>query len=416
MRFVVLPGDGIGPEISEATIQVLEVLNRKLALGISFETHEIGLSRLAKDGSTFPDEVLGGGARGGRDHPRAGLALGLPAARAGRHQRLGASAGAARPLRQHPPLPLARGAGALRPDAARPRHRAREHRRLLRRPDDVHGHGRVHADAGRRHRHAQGDGQGLAAHRQGRLRARADPAAAQADLRAQGQRAEDVGRAVSQGVPGRREGLPGRRHRRPADRLDDRDAGARRAALRRRRHHQHVRRHPLGPRLGALGQPRARRRDQRRRRALHGAGAARLGARHRRARTRRTRARWCCRRRCCSTGSRTSAGFPSFRRGAEAINRAVDELVKRPGDADPRPRRQARHPRLHRERSATRSSGASEVPLRFCANLDRSSSRSCRCSTGSRRRPKAGFRGVELLAPYEAPATAIRAAAGRRRD
>ena len=58
MRFVVLPGDGIGPEISEATIQVLEVLNSKLSLGITFETHEIGLSRLAKDGSTFPDEVL----------------------------------------------------------------------------------------------------------------------------------------------------------------------------------------------------------------------------------------------------------------------------------------------------------------------------------------------------------------------
>lgn len=58
MRFVVLPGDGIGPEISEATIQVLEVLNRKLSLGITFETHEIGLTRLAKDGSTFPDEVL----------------------------------------------------------------------------------------------------------------------------------------------------------------------------------------------------------------------------------------------------------------------------------------------------------------------------------------------------------------------
>lgn len=58
MRFVVLPGDGIGPEISQATLQVLEVLNRKLSLGITFETHEIGFARLAKDGSTFPDEVL----------------------------------------------------------------------------------------------------------------------------------------------------------------------------------------------------------------------------------------------------------------------------------------------------------------------------------------------------------------------
>ena len=57
MRFVVLPGDGIGPEISDATVRVLEVLNRKLGLGISFETHEIGLSRHAKDGSTFPIQV-----------------------------------------------------------------------------------------------------------------------------------------------------------------------------------------------------------------------------------------------------------------------------------------------------------------------------------------------------------------------
>jgi 3-isopropylmalate dehydrogenase len=38
MDFVVLPGDGIGPEISDATVQVLEVLNRRLSLGITFKT------------------------------------------------------------------------------------------------------------------------------------------------------------------------------------------------------------------------------------------------------------------------------------------------------------------------------------------------------------------------------------------
>ena len=38
MRFIVLPGDGIGPEISAATVQVLELLNRKLGLAIEFET------------------------------------------------------------------------------------------------------------------------------------------------------------------------------------------------------------------------------------------------------------------------------------------------------------------------------------------------------------------------------------------
>src|SRR5215212_9696334 len=53
MRLIVLPGDGIGPEISDATIQVLDVLNRRLSLGLTFETHEIGLSRLKRDGSTF---------------------------------------------------------------------------------------------------------------------------------------------------------------------------------------------------------------------------------------------------------------------------------------------------------------------------------------------------------------------------
>ena len=58
MHLVVLPGDGIGPEISRSTVQVLQVLNAKLDLGLTFEEHEIGLSRLARDGSTFPEAVL----------------------------------------------------------------------------------------------------------------------------------------------------------------------------------------------------------------------------------------------------------------------------------------------------------------------------------------------------------------------
>ena len=58
MDFVVLPGDGIGPEISEATVQVLEVLNRRLSLGITFETHEVGFASLEKEGTTFPEKVL----------------------------------------------------------------------------------------------------------------------------------------------------------------------------------------------------------------------------------------------------------------------------------------------------------------------------------------------------------------------
>lgn len=58
MRFVLLPGDGIGPEISAATVTVLTLLDRKLDLGLDLETHEVGLARLKRDGTTFPDAVF----------------------------------------------------------------------------------------------------------------------------------------------------------------------------------------------------------------------------------------------------------------------------------------------------------------------------------------------------------------------
>src|ERR1700722_15732637 len=58
MRIVVLPGDGIGPEISEAALSVLNAVNSAFGLGLQFETHQIGLVRLKAEGSTFPDSVL----------------------------------------------------------------------------------------------------------------------------------------------------------------------------------------------------------------------------------------------------------------------------------------------------------------------------------------------------------------------
>lgn len=58
VRFVVLPGDGIGPEISAATLRVLALLNRHLGLGIVFETHEVGLAALKAAGTTMPDGVM----------------------------------------------------------------------------------------------------------------------------------------------------------------------------------------------------------------------------------------------------------------------------------------------------------------------------------------------------------------------
>jgi len=58
MRIVVLPGDGIGPEITAATIAVLETVNRGFALGLVFENHEVGFVSLKAAGTTFPDSVF----------------------------------------------------------------------------------------------------------------------------------------------------------------------------------------------------------------------------------------------------------------------------------------------------------------------------------------------------------------------
>ncbi len=58
MRFAVLPGDGIGLEITDATIEVLEVVDSALGLGLSYETHEVGLAALKRVGTTAPDGVL----------------------------------------------------------------------------------------------------------------------------------------------------------------------------------------------------------------------------------------------------------------------------------------------------------------------------------------------------------------------
>ncbi len=54
MRILVLPGDGIGPEITAATLEVL----RATGLDLTFETRDIGLTSLKACGTTLPDEVM----------------------------------------------------------------------------------------------------------------------------------------------------------------------------------------------------------------------------------------------------------------------------------------------------------------------------------------------------------------------
>jgi 3-isopropylmalate dehydrogenase len=58
MEILVLPGDGIGPEITRATLGVLEAAERRFGLDLAFETREIGLAALAKSGTTMPEGVL----------------------------------------------------------------------------------------------------------------------------------------------------------------------------------------------------------------------------------------------------------------------------------------------------------------------------------------------------------------------
>lgn len=58
MRLVVLPGDGIGPEITAATLAVLRRADALFSLGLSFEEQQVGFARLASDGSTCPPAVV----------------------------------------------------------------------------------------------------------------------------------------------------------------------------------------------------------------------------------------------------------------------------------------------------------------------------------------------------------------------
>lgn len=58
MNILILPGDGIGPEITQATLQILQALNHKLRLGLTFTEMDIGLAALRDQGTTLPDAVM----------------------------------------------------------------------------------------------------------------------------------------------------------------------------------------------------------------------------------------------------------------------------------------------------------------------------------------------------------------------
>jgi len=56
-RILVLEGDGIGPEITAATLAVLRAADAKFGLGLAFEHADIGWTAHKACGTTFPDAV-----------------------------------------------------------------------------------------------------------------------------------------------------------------------------------------------------------------------------------------------------------------------------------------------------------------------------------------------------------------------
>lgn len=57
IHLLVLEGDGIGPEITAATLDVLKAADAKFGLGLSFEFATIGFAALKASGTTYPDAV-----------------------------------------------------------------------------------------------------------------------------------------------------------------------------------------------------------------------------------------------------------------------------------------------------------------------------------------------------------------------
>src|SRR6202140_4884575 len=58
MRIVVLPGDGIGPEIAAATTNVLRAASERFQLNVQLEQHAVGHESLQMFGTTVRPELL----------------------------------------------------------------------------------------------------------------------------------------------------------------------------------------------------------------------------------------------------------------------------------------------------------------------------------------------------------------------
>ena len=57
-KIAVIPGDGIGQEITSEAVRVLRTVDEKFSLGLSYETRDAGGTAYDKYGTPLPDETL----------------------------------------------------------------------------------------------------------------------------------------------------------------------------------------------------------------------------------------------------------------------------------------------------------------------------------------------------------------------
>ena len=58
MRLIVMPGDGIGPEITAAALVVAEAASRRFGLDLAYDHEDVGFVSLEKHGTTLRPAVL----------------------------------------------------------------------------------------------------------------------------------------------------------------------------------------------------------------------------------------------------------------------------------------------------------------------------------------------------------------------
>ena len=57
-KITLLPGDGIGPEITNVTQKILELVSRKFGFELKFKEMPFGGSAIDSDGIPFPDRTF----------------------------------------------------------------------------------------------------------------------------------------------------------------------------------------------------------------------------------------------------------------------------------------------------------------------------------------------------------------------